>query len=59
VHMQCAQVLLQSLVGWFTVYPAPLAPKLHLLFALQIASVSKSLCHHAKFRSVCCNANTG
>jgi hypothetical protein len=25
----------------------------------QIASVSKSLCHHAKFRSVCCNANTG
>ncbi|WIA29127.1 hypothetical protein OEZ86_011638 [Tetradesmus obliquus] len=25
----------------------------------QIASVAKSLCHHAKFRAVCCNANTG
>lgn len=26
--------------------------------ALQIASVAKSLCHHAKFRVVCCNANS-
>jgi hypothetical protein len=29
-----------------------------LLSLLQIANVAKSLCHHAKFRAVCCNANT-